>query len=201
MKINPIASIFLAACLLLLTVPPSLSQQSSSPVVNRPVLRVGSQGNIVSELQAALKLLGYYRGNVDGIYSDNTAIAVAQFQRAAGLTADSIVGPNTWRRLFPSVSSRVPTPTPPNVSNRNVSVTNNISSQPQATSLPILRKGMQGDAVKLLQERLRKGGFFSGVVDGIFGLQTLKGVESAQTQLGLDLDGIVGPATWRALLR
>ncbi len=70
--------------------------------IQRPVLKLGSQGNEVSELQAALKLLGYYNGNVTGLYSEKTAIAVSQFQESAGLIADGIVGPVTWNRLFPA---------------------------------------------------------------------------------------------------
>jgi len=58
--------------------------------VSRPVLQVGSRGKDVSELQATLKLLGYYNGSIDGIYSEETAKAVAQFQTFAGLTADGI---------------------------------------------------------------------------------------------------------------
>ncbi|NES85256.1 MAG: peptidoglycan-binding protein, partial [Moorea sp. SIO2B7] len=42
-------------------------------------------GSVVSELQAALKLLGYYDGSVNGIYSESSAIAVSRFQQAAGL--------------------------------------------------------------------------------------------------------------------
>lgn len=79
------------------------SQQSSGVRVNRPILRSASQGTEVSELQAALKLLGYYTGKVDGIYSETTANAVIGFQQAAGLTPDGVVGAETWNRLFPAV--------------------------------------------------------------------------------------------------
>jgi peptidoglycan hydrolase-like protein with peptidoglycan-binding domain len=83
----------------------------------RPVLRVGSQGEPVSELQALLKLLGYYSGEVDGVYRANTAAAVSAFQQAVGLQADGIVGSDTWNRLLPASSSSTaaaatPTPTP-----------------------------------------------------------------------------------------
>ena len=69
--------------------------------INRPTLKLGSQGERVSELQGALKLLGYYTGTVDGNFSQPTANAVSQFKQAAGLTADGIVDGNTWQRLFP----------------------------------------------------------------------------------------------------
>lgn len=88
----------------------------------RPTLQVGSEGESVSELQALLKLLGYYSGSVDGIYRANTAAAVAAFQQAVGLEADGVVGPETWNRLLPPSSSTTalspaptssPTPSPP----------------------------------------------------------------------------------------
>jgi peptidoglycan hydrolase-like protein with peptidoglycan-binding domain len=82
--------------------------------INRPSLKVGSQGEIVTELQAALKLLGYYNGAVNGKFNDATAAAVTQFKQAAGLTANSVVDAATWQRLFPGetnvVSSNTPLP-------------------------------------------------------------------------------------------
>ncbi|MGA7934422.1 MAG: peptidoglycan-binding protein [Kovacikia sp.] len=73
--------------------------------LSRLTLKSGSKGNEVSELQATLKLLGYYKGAVDGVYGETTVTAVSLFQQAAGLNADGITGPATWNRLFP--------PTPP----------------------------------------------------------------------------------------
>lgn len=35
----------------------------------------------------------------DGVYGDKTAAAVKRFQAAHGLTADGLIGPNTWRAL------------------------------------------------------------------------------------------------------
>lgn len=83
--------------------------------INRPSLKLGSQGEVVTELQAALKLLGYYNGAVDGKFNDATATAVLQFKQAAGLTANSVVDAPTWQRLFPgetNVASNTPLPSP-----------------------------------------------------------------------------------------
>ncbi|MBW4518790.1 MAG: peptidoglycan-binding protein [Scytolyngbya sp. HA4215-MV1] len=85
----------------------ALSTTVASERVDRPVLKPGSQGNSVSELQAALKLLGYHVGSVDGVYGSETANAVSRFQAAAGLETDGIVGPATWDRLFPAVPGSV----------------------------------------------------------------------------------------------
>jgi len=82
--------------------PQKISQATQGVNINRPTLNIGSQGERVSELQAALKLLGFYTDTVDGIYSTNTATAVSRFKQAAGLNPDGIVDTVTWQRLFPN---------------------------------------------------------------------------------------------------
>lgn len=62
-----------------------------------------------------------------------------------------------------------------------------------------LRQGSTGNAVKGLQEQLRRNGY-SVAVDGSFGSGTLSAVRSFQTKSGLSVDGVVGPDTWRALI-
>ncbi|MBD2564265.1 MULTISPECIES: peptidoglycan-binding domain-containing protein [Nostoc] len=95
--------------------PQKIAQVNPGDSINRPTLKVGSQGERVAELQAALKLLGFYSGTVDGTYSENTASAVARFKQAAGLNPDGIVDASTWQRLFPKepvVASTVPSSQP-----------------------------------------------------------------------------------------
>ncbi|MBD2777581.1 peptidoglycan-binding protein [Iningainema sp. BLCCT55] len=70
--------------------------------INRPNLKAGSKGESVSELQAALKLLGFYKGTVDGFYNNATASAVSQFKQSIGLKPDGIVDASTWQGLFPN---------------------------------------------------------------------------------------------------
>ena len=60
---------------------------------------VGSEGNTVKEIQEALKYNGYYNGNVDGIFGNETLNSVKNFQRDSGLTADGIVGSKTLKAL------------------------------------------------------------------------------------------------------
>lgn len=232
----------------------TLAQLTADTPVNRPILRMGSEGAAVSELQAALKLLGYYSDVVDGIYRESTASAVSGFQQAAGLTPDGITGPATWNRLFPSTPTVVRTsPTPSNkpapvrtsplpsnnpassfpvptiIQSTNTSEgvnkpapeepskprqssrpkpastpsSSSSTANPQATAvtLPVLRQGMQGPAVIQLQERLKTLGFLKEPVDGVFGQATQAAVQAAQQKFNLAPDGVVGPTTWRALLR
>jgi peptidoglycan hydrolase-like protein with peptidoglycan-binding domain len=60
---------------------------------------------------------------------------------------------------------------------------------------------MQGPAVVQLQERLKALGFLGGTIDGVFGTATQSAVIAAQQNFQIEPDGVVGPATWRALLR
>ncbi|MDO4567717.1 MAG: spore cortex-lytic enzyme [Clostridia bacterium] len=62
-----------------------------------------------------------------------------------------------------------------------------------------LKYGSRGDDVYTLQSKLKRWGYYSGSVDGIFGSQTLSAVKYFQRKNGLVQDGIVGPATAKAL--
>lgn len=67
--------------------------------------RLGSSGDEVSRVQKKLKELGYYKGDVDGIYGTKTKSAVVSFQKNCGLTADGICGKTTLLYLGLSTSS------------------------------------------------------------------------------------------------
>ncbi len=57
-----------------------------------------------------------------------------------------------------------------------------------------IKRPSKGDAVRAVQSQFR---FLT--VDGDFGDKTDAGVRGFQNQSGIDVDGIVGPNTWRAL--
>jgi hypothetical protein len=73
----------------------------AQPAVATPAatLKPGDQGAAVKVLQRGLAHLGYSPGKIDGQYGPSTIDAVKRFQRAGGLTADGILGPNTLRSL------------------------------------------------------------------------------------------------------
>lgn len=68
------------------------------------VLKRGSTGDKVSQMQQKLKNWGYYTGEVDGIFGSKTESAVRYFQRKNGLVEDGIVGPATAKKLGMSLS-------------------------------------------------------------------------------------------------
>ncbi|MFC4810260.1 cell wall hydrolase [Paenibacillus sp. GCM10023250] len=64
-----------------------------------PVLRPGSTGSDVADLQFRLQTLGYFKGTITTTYGMATRNAVSRFQRANGLAHDGIAGPATWAKL------------------------------------------------------------------------------------------------------
>ena len=61
------------------------------------ILRLGTSGNDVMELQSLLRRLGHDPGPVDGVFGPRTQRAVMQLQARFGLVPDGIVGPATGR--------------------------------------------------------------------------------------------------------
>ncbi len=65
-----------------------------------------------------------------------------------------------------------------------------------------LKLHSRGDAVRALQHQLRFAyGHKSVLVDGYFGMKTLNAVKIFQRNHKLTADGIVGNATWKAMVR
>jgi peptidoglycan hydrolase-like protein with peptidoglycan-binding domain len=59
------------------------------------MLRTGSRGDEVADLQKTLIARGFKPGPVDGVFGPKTEAAVKAFQEEAGLEVDGIVGPKT----------------------------------------------------------------------------------------------------------
>lgn len=73
------------------------SQQSHA--FSPRVLQKGATGDDVIELQARLQYLGFYNGDIDGVFGWRTYWAVRNFQYEFGLTVDGLVGAETKERL------------------------------------------------------------------------------------------------------
>ena len=139
-------------------------------------LRKGATGSAVKDLQTKLKKLGFYNAYVDGSYGDTTVAAVRAFQKKYNLTADGVAGSETLKKLD--------------------SAYKNADSDKDDGSL---RKGATGSAVKNLQTKLKKLGFYNAYVDGSYGDTTVAAVKAFQKKYNLTADGVAGSETLKKL--
>ena len=139
-------------------------------------LRMGDSGSAVKDLQTKLKKLGFYNAYVDGSYGDTTVAAVKAFQKKYNLTADGVAGSETLKKLD--------------------SAYKNADSDKDDGSL---RKGATGSAVKDLQTKLKKLGFYNAYVDGSYGDTTVAAVKAFQKKYNLTADGVAGSETLKKL--
>jgi hypothetical protein len=70
-------------------------KQGSAPVNYTKVIQV-----MLANYNSSMRSLIMNHGGFDGIFGSYTKQAVIAFQQANGLTADGIVGPNTWGKLY-----------------------------------------------------------------------------------------------------
>ena len=161
---------------------------------NPNTLQSGDSGSKVTQLQNALKLLGFYTGGVDGKFGSGTKKAVMQFQRVNGLTVDGLAGTQTQKLLYSQVDS--------GVSGGSSSSGSSSSGTSSGTSgfTRTLRKGYTGADVIAVQQKLKELGFYSGSVDGVYGTGSIAAVKKFQQQNGLTADGLVGSRTYTALM-
>ncbi len=157
------------------------------------LLREGSRGDDVLIIQQYLSEISKVYSDipdliVDGIFGSGTKRSVVAFQNQFGLVADGIVGEQTWNKIMEihsaldEITSNIPYPGTP------------------------LKRGSRGDYVKLMQGYLNViSNVYTNIpkldTDGIFGSGTESAIKEFQRNVGLLDDGIVGPATWEALLR
>ena len=71
-----------------------------------PIIKRGSLSVYVLIAQDGLNTLGFPTGGLDGIFGVRTQEAVKNYQASRGLTADGIIGCNTWRSLQEDVVGR-----------------------------------------------------------------------------------------------
>jgi peptidoglycan hydrolase-like protein with peptidoglycan-binding domain len=89
--------------------PPAPPSPAALVVVKLPKgepLRQGDSGPQVTNLQKALKMLGYKVGTVDGEYGPKLAAAVAAFQAKNKLANDGVAGKKTVRKINQAVKKR-----------------------------------------------------------------------------------------------
>jgi peptidoglycan hydrolase-like protein with peptidoglycan-binding domain len=141
----------------------------SDPIQPWPVNRRGDEGHPILTLQELLRAHGH-PVVVDGDFGPATEAAVRAVQTSRGLTADGIVGPQTWPAVIATV--------------RHGSTGDAV----RGVQVEFQFRNLSGDPAQGVQ------------IDGIFGPKTDEAVRGFQQALAITVDGIVGPVTWRALV-
>ena len=135
-------------------------------------------GEDIRAVQNKLNSLGYVAGTADGYYGNMTRNAVINFQSKKGLAADGDVGPTTWSALFNTSTS---------------------GGSGYSRILKLTSPLMYGEDIRAVQNKLNSLGYNAGTADGYYGNDTRTAVISFQTARGIDIDGEVGPTTWKTL--
>ena len=160
------------------------------------VLRNGSTGTAVRELQFYLYLMSAYQSSIpsvsiDGRFGAATEAAVRAYQRFAGLTVDGIVGRKTWDSLYGKASAlrssgpvvtlkRLPYPGTPLTVGTN-------SSAVLYYTLLLQRIAYYYDSVA------------SPALSSQYTQETANATASAQELLGLPATGVADAETWTAV--
>ena len=152
------------------------------------LLKLGVSGDDVTVLQTLLNKLPSSIANpvtVDGVFGSATDASVKKFQTYFGLSADGVVGKNTFLYFGQRTSAFLPS-----------------GSSPFGSRT--LKKGMSGTDVWVLQNRLngdlKKYAAALGMpADSQFGSKTQAGVKLFQADNSLSQDGVVGQQTFNKL--
>ena len=144
-------------------------------------LRLGSSGADVRNMQQDLTTLGYYWAEVTGNFGEKTRDAVKRFQEKNNLTADGVAGSDTLNAIAAAM--------------RKGGYTSS-SSVPTGASLSLNTKS---EAVRAMQEALKKLGYYSAEITGNFGSKTEAAVKEFQRDYGLTADGVAGTKTLQAI--
>ena len=162
-------------------------------------LRLGDSGLAVRTVRFFLAFLGYFLPELppirlSDVFDQEMLDAVYAFQSYAGLTADGVVGRDTWnalRRAYEDVLGDLPEDY------------RQFAGEIYPGRFIVL--GDRGDAVLLLQQQLnriaaRDPDIPAVAEDGIFGRGTQAAVLALQRQLGIDPTGAVGPVLWAQII-
>ncbi len=158
----------------------------------------GDTGTRVEVVQYYLSVISYFDPSlpqvyITGTYDANTENAVRIFQQQNGLTADGIVGRQTWNVLT-NVYERTVNSLPPEYLDR----------ADEIYPGRFLSRGQSGDEVLRLQRLINRAAqsyqYIPTVAeDGDFGTATENAVRQIQFNTGLPVSGVAGPLTWYTL--
>lgn len=148
---------------------------TSGSSIEYATLRPGDSSTAVRNMQYTLYELGYYDGNVDGVYGTTTSEAVRAFQIRNNISpVDGVAGNKTLQVLYSSSA---------------------ISATKKDTTFTTLRLGDYGEEVLEMKQALDELGYTVTMDTNIFDDQTRAAVLLFQQYNGLKVDGVAGNDT------
>lgn len=164
------------------------------------VLRRGSSGAAVRQLQTNLIQLGMLQGAADGKYGEKTVNAVKLFQFTYGLKMDGKAGTQTLAAIATALNMAGISAN--NAAGNNTAAGTTGSTDPESlkVNLPTrtLREGYTGTDVTQLQITLNALGY-PVYATGKYDAQTLSAVRSFQRANNMHPDGVCGKNTYEAI--
>ena len=167
-------------------------------------LRQGDSGTAVFTLQRQLNRIAkdypfFGKLTVDGVFGPRMVSTVRTFQRQFNLTADGVVGRQTWYKIsyiYVSVKDLAELTSEGETSSGTLS--------DGSWGGTALRTGSTGSAVEQVQFWLNTLAQYESAlpslsVDGRYGAATASAVRAFQRRYGLTVDGMVGRETWNAI--
>ena len=150
------------------------SSSSGSTSTSDDTLRKGDKGSEVRKMQKRLSELGYPVGVIDGVWGDDTQLAVNLFQCAIGYTERDYATSGMLKKLY-------------------------AKNAPVYDPYAPLKKGDRGTDVLLMQSTLAIMGYNPGKLDGVYGANTVAAVSRFQQVAGYPITGEADATTLKLL--
>lgn len=165
-----------------------------------PELKEGDSGTAVEQMQDLLTIIAYFDNSIplpamNGVFDARTKNSLIAFQTQYGLEPTGVLNRQSVNMLLSVYRDT-----------RAMATENGKSVSRLIYPGRAILKGRTGADVEDLQSLINRAAAQNAFIpqvaeDGIFGEATENAVKAVQAHEGLDVNGVVGPLTWQALLR
>lgn len=170
------------------------------------LIKLGSSGDKVTEIQLRLIELGFYSGPVTGYFGELTEAAYMRFQTAAGILVDGIAGSDTDILFSDSAPTgsyedyeEEDTDTDTDTDTEQDDTQSSETTEEVTTPSSTYTSGDYNDDVYKIQTELAGLGYFNNEATGYYGDMTSAAVTEFQKQNGLETTGDVDELTYATL--
>lgn len=135
----------------------------------------------VRSVQERLRQMGAYSGTADGVWGNDSQIALQQFQQGHGLQVTGQLNQATAALLNLNPAELLGT------------------GQPDVIAAPGQARPLSHAEVRNLQSRMRALGYYRGEIDGVWGPGMQDALQRFQQSSGIQVSGRLNPQTVTAL--